>query len=100
MVRVPHKKRPGRATGAATEDTIETSVAHAADCVAQARRRRAESRRLPVLDSDLRDPWHYGPPSGPRALQASRRAWLHLHDAGLLDDEGWIAGVLAEAVAS
>lgn len=79
--------------------TTEVIVTHAADYVAQLRHRSAESLRCPPLDCGLRDPWRYPPPSGPRVLEASRDAWCHLYDLGLLDNDGWLAGVLAEGVA-
>ncbi|HKS47370.1 MAG TPA: hypothetical protein VJT49_20115 [Amycolatopsis sp.] len=76
-------------SGAIVTDTV--------DLPAQLRRRRAASRRLPVLDCGCGDPWHAEPlPPSPRNVQASRRAWWHLKELGLLSEDS--ERVLAESV--
>jgi hypothetical protein len=49
------------------------------------RRRRAASHRLPPLDCGHRDPMDCQR-DRPADLQASRRAWHHLRDHGLLSE--------------
>lgn len=44
-------------------------------------RRRAASRRLPVLDNGRADPWHYDPPTTPEGYE---EAATHLLGAGLM----------------
>ena len=71
-------------------------VTDTADLPAQLRRRRAASRRLPVLDCGCGDPWHAGHlEASPRNIQAARAAWWHLREFGLLSEDS--ERVLAES---
>lgn len=99
------RERPAGADGAISEaeDATNLNLARGSDLPEQLRRRRAESRRLTVLDcGHHRDPIDCSsrvPRSLPSTL-AARRAWAHLRDHGLIDSEGWLEAVLAEGVAS
>jgi hypothetical protein len=62
--------------------------------------RRHAARRLPPLSCGHSDPFDClatVPPSQANTVGA-RSAWHHLRDHGLLDSDGWLAGVLAEGV--
>lgn len=62
------------------------SVEGAADVAAQQlRRRRAASWRCEALPDGRRDPWS-GWPWPPYSVEASRKAWVHLADAGLMSE--------------
>jgi hypothetical protein len=59
------------------------------------RRRRAAALRCePLQDTNVRDPWMFTPSASRRSLEASRAAWEHLRFCGLLDADGFVAGVL------
>ena len=60
------------------------------------RRREAAERCEPMSHNGLRDPWTFEPLVTPRGLEASRSAWAHLRDLGLVDVEGFVDGVLRE----
>lgn len=61
------------------------------------RRRRASSLRCEPLSDGRRDPWRYEQRTASRhALSASRDAWSYLAWLGLVDSEGFVAGVLRD----
>lgn len=62
------------------------------------RRRRVAAVRMPPLDDGHADPWHDEPVLPlPSNLEARRKAWQHLNDHGLVDDDGWVTSLLSDA---
>jgi hypothetical protein len=90
----PRLAEPGGISGCAAKPP-ETSVPSWGDISAQQLRARREAARR---SGDGTDPWH-----GevilplPRNLEASRKAWMHLNDLGLIDDEGWLTSLIKDA---
>ena len=76
--------RPGKAASASISSDTE-SIPGTADLGAALRRRRSAAARLLPLPDGRPDPWT--PRHRPRDLEASRAAWRHLHDVGLLADD-------------
>jgi hypothetical protein len=73
-------KGPGHPTTAEVDTRKPTAPVVrqcAADTVARLHRRRAASRRLPVLDSSRSDPWHYEPPRVRGYEEAARHLLGH-----------------------
>lgn len=85
--RAPRPENRGATSGQAGSATYGPMV----------RRRRDAALRCEPLRDGRRDPWTFTAPApSARSLAASRAAWWHLHDLGLLDGEGFVAGVLAD----
>ena len=71
--------RPGEKAAYETESANSTVVS-------QLKRRREASRRLPVLSNGYRDPMDELASDWPSNTNASRAAWHHLNDLGLMSD--------------
>jgi hypothetical protein len=80
------ERPPHKATGDVLSDQLSSSL----------RRRRAASLRCEPLADGRRDQFSFTPLTSPRALSAARQAWAHLASSGLVDDEGFVSGVLRE----
>jgi hypothetical protein len=89
-VGLPEKERPGahgvrvnpevRKPPQPPHSAVQPNAAArqcAGDTVAGLHRRRAASRRLPVLDSSRSDPWHYEPPRVRGYEEAARHLLGH-----------------------
>jgi hypothetical protein len=97
---VETEENPRGTTGALRRTTTTKStdsITRDPDLAADLRRRRAASYRMPLLPCGHRDPLDCLCAHAPVDLDASRKAWRHLADMRLLDDEGWLAALLAEA---
>lgn len=96
------RETPGGETGGSSDrqgSGITSSVDHAADFVAQLRRRRATSQRMAILDNGQADPLDElaRVPCSRQSTIAARRAWQHLRDHGLLSEH--VEACLAEGAA-
>ncbi len=85
-----NERRPHGETGAqeSTATTTESKVTRSFDIETPAalRRRREASYRKPILSSGYHDPLDELARNWPRDPDASRAAWHHLNDLGLMSD--------------